>query len=467
MKLKNIQFSVIAVLLMGVSFIGRAQTTSQKFGENPTVKNEGAVLELESTNKGVILPRVSIANTTTWGLAGTATRGMAIYNINTAVTGTTTYPVASGDGTGLYFWDGTGWAATAKASAAADVTKDAWVDDAANTQVKLGTKSDGTTVRSAGTEIVIKDDGKVGIGTNSPIWQLDVQGADAIGHFKRFTGNSAFNVAPAVLLSRSRGTATSEANVQGGDFLGKIQFRGFSNTNTPQDADFGTFAYIANSTTKGDGRFAFLKEEGRNSDIIPEVEVMSISTKSGNVGIGEATPSAKLEVNGNVEIQMVDNVQNDISYKPLVWNTNTKRVETTDDNAAVRRSVTVASGATATVGTPLIATSGGAGYEIKLLVNNGCGVSVFSKFIASGSTSGYWRINFIAGISQNGPASGASTGNGSTVTVTNPLSSGCADGGNSTALNYTISISNSGQVSVTNNGNISKTYILILEKVIE
>jgi uncharacterized repeat protein (TIGR01451 family)/gliding motility-associated-like protein len=127
-KIQNMKFiATTAYLFIGFVLTAKAQTTSQKIGENPTVKNEGAVLELESANKGVLFPRVALSSTTAWGLAGTATRGMLVYNTKTTTdgfTGSTQYPVAAGDGTGLYFWVGTGWAAAARVSASgADLTK--------------------------------------------------------------------------------------------------------------------------------------------------------------------------------------------------------------------------------------------------------------------------------------------------------------------------------------------------------
>lgn len=59
--------------------------------------------------------------------------------------------------------------------AAADLTKDAWIDNAAATRVELGTKSDGTTARTAGTEFVALDNGRVGIGTTTPTETLEIK----------------------------------------------------------------------------------------------------------------------------------------------------------------------------------------------------------------------------------------------------------------------------------------------------
>ena len=107
----------------------------------------------------------------------------------------------------------------------ADTTNDLWKQDAGNSQVQLAYLSDGSTARSAGTEFVIKDDGKIGIGTAAPSWLLDVQGLDAIGQFKRINSASS-NTGAGFLFTRARGSAGAESNISAGDVLGKVQFRG-------------------------------------------------------------------------------------------------------------------------------------------------------------------------------------------------------------------------------------------------
>lgn len=59
----------------------------------------GSVLDIESTNQGVLFPRVSLSATGTWGLLGTGTTGMVVYNTNAAITGT------GAAGAGLYYWN--------------------------------------------------------------------------------------------------------------------------------------------------------------------------------------------------------------------------------------------------------------------------------------------------------------------------------------------------------------------------
>ena len=68
--------------------------------------NEQAVLEIQSVDKGVLFPSISLTSTTTFlgGISATASHtNMLVYNTNTATTTTGL------DGAGYYFWNGSNW----------------------------------------------------------------------------------------------------------------------------------------------------------------------------------------------------------------------------------------------------------------------------------------------------------------------------------------------------------------------
>ena len=100
---------LLTIAASAISFSSFAQV---KIGDNPTTINAGSVLELESTNKALLMPRISLTNTTTWlPLLGTPVAGMHLYNTNAAITSTNSaYPVSTLK-TGEYYYDGTGWVA--------------------------------------------------------------------------------------------------------------------------------------------------------------------------------------------------------------------------------------------------------------------------------------------------------------------------------------------------------------------
>jgi len=91
-----------------------------KIGNNPTSINSGSLLELESTNKGFLMPRISITNTGSWvPLQGSSVTGMIVFNTNSSIAAVnSSYPILPG-GIGFYYWDGGGWAAIVPGSASA------------------------------------------------------------------------------------------------------------------------------------------------------------------------------------------------------------------------------------------------------------------------------------------------------------------------------------------------------------
>lgn len=104
----------VLLLLCILASSGAYAQTKIKDGSmpGPVTPNAAAILELESNNKGLLLTRVELANTSTWGLAGTGVQGMLVYNTSAAIASTyLAYPVIAG-GKGIYYWDGTGWVAT-------------------------------------------------------------------------------------------------------------------------------------------------------------------------------------------------------------------------------------------------------------------------------------------------------------------------------------------------------------------
>jgi len=70
-----------------------------KIGDNPKSINKDAALDIESTNKGLLLPRISLNSTTTSQPLSNFTSGMVVFNTST-----------SNDLTpGIYYSDGTKW----------------------------------------------------------------------------------------------------------------------------------------------------------------------------------------------------------------------------------------------------------------------------------------------------------------------------------------------------------------------
>jgi len=133
---------------------------------------------------------------------GTAQKGTILYATSAATSPST--KTANITAEGYYYFDGSTWQIITGVATTGDPTNDAWINDTANSMVKLGTKSDGT-VRTAGTDIVAKDNGSVGIGTNAPDINaaLDVNSSD-----KGF-------LPPRVSLTSTTSSSPLAAHVQG------------------------------------------------------------------------------------------------------------------------------------------------------------------------------------------------------------------------------------------------------------
>lgn len=116
---KNI--TVVIALLM-LSFHTTAQV---KVGANPTTINTNSVLELESTTKGLLLPRVALSSTSSFSPLTAHIAGMSIYNTATAGSGSTAVTP------GYYYNDGTQWVYMPNQSIVTAL--EPWYDSATNT----------------------------------------------------------------------------------------------------------------------------------------------------------------------------------------------------------------------------------------------------------------------------------------------------------------------------------------------
>jgi hypothetical protein len=88
-------FSLLAIFLFETTVAIHAQV---KIGNNPNTINSNSLLELESTDKGFLPPRVALNSTTSVSpLTGTVTAGMLVYNVGGTLPD------------GYYYWNGAAW----------------------------------------------------------------------------------------------------------------------------------------------------------------------------------------------------------------------------------------------------------------------------------------------------------------------------------------------------------------------
>lgn len=123
-------------------------------GINTTTPDASAMLDINATDKGLLIPRVSLVNVTITMLDGinTAATGLLIYNTNASVIG--------GDGVGYYTFNGTTWERLT--TSATNVEDKDWFEE-------------GTTNAPDAITDDIFTQGNVAIGKNTADYSLDIQ----------------------------------------------------------------------------------------------------------------------------------------------------------------------------------------------------------------------------------------------------------------------------------------------------
>ena len=165
--MKKITTAALFLMLTGTAFAQEGRVGINTTDPKTTFDVNGNNL-LTTDITGMQAPRLTRAELTAKGnvLYGADQKGALVY-ITDVTAGDALTQRINITAAGYYYFDGAVWQKMASASEA-DITNDAWVNDAPNTMVKLGTLSDGTTARPAGREFVILDTGNVGIGTTAP-----------------------------------------------------------------------------------------------------------------------------------------------------------------------------------------------------------------------------------------------------------------------------------------------------------
>ncbi len=134
----------ITKLFFAAAFLtaGMASAQTGGVGVGTTTPDASSALDVTSTTKGFLMPRMTTVQRTT---ITTPATGLQVYDTDTK---------------SQWFYNGTVWV---QGASKADGSK--WTNDATNTRVALTNLSDGATARQAGTEYNIYDDGTVNIGS--------------------------------------------------------------------------------------------------------------------------------------------------------------------------------------------------------------------------------------------------------------------------------------------------------------
>jgi hypothetical protein len=256
-----------------------------------------------SKPEGLIIPQLSGSNihtATAAGVYGANQKGLIIYA--TSADSSPISATANITTAGYYYFDGTNWQKVMTGSVAnSDLTTgvggiykgsgslsgNTTVTQGASTLAFTSTATNGFSVDGT-TLSVDAANHRVGIGTANPASRLVLENDNNTDDYDDFMINTYGTTAtPSILLTQSRGTKATPANLQNGDIMGGFNFRGRANGTS------STMSTI-NSIYRGNGT-TVLSDLNFSTSGTTKMRI----DENGNVGIGTNAPQKILHVNAN------------------------------------------------------------------------------------------------------------------------------------------------------------------------
>lgn len=187
----------------------------------------------------------------------------------------------------------------------------------------------------------------------------------------------------------------------------------------------------------------------------------------GNIGIATNTPTNTLDVSGSARIRTMDIAAGATLITPVYSDANGVLNKAVDNiyGTVINNAVTIASGATNT----LIAGLGNnAVYKAVVNVSNSCGrIGIAEYYVTNNAVNNSFSIKGMDGILNTDTTAKAPTFTEVNRFTTSVVWSGipnCAAGGTSIAFNYTLTMPSAGTIDLTNNGDASLQYKIILTR---
>jgi len=277
---------------------------SGNVGINQPVTDASAILDINSTSKGVRFPQVALTAANVAGPVTLPATGLVVYN--TATAGVSPNNVIPG----YYYNSGTAASPSWRRLATASSTDVPWLtagnNDITNTTapVTYGTSTfNGQNFlgTSTATDVIfgtsniermrLKSSGELSIGSNIAGAKLDVHQTTAIA-VGRFTTYGNPNI---IEMRRSSGSQASPTLVTSGNFLSRIQGQGYDgSTYVPA----GSIDIVTDGVTGASdmpGRIVFNTTPDNNSSSLERVRI----DEKGRMGINNVAPIMRLDVTDN------------------------------------------------------------------------------------------------------------------------------------------------------------------------
>ncbi|AZA84153.1 hypothetical protein C1637_16830 [Chryseobacterium lactis] len=222
---------------------------------------------------------------------------------------------------GYYFFDGTVWVRIASGITSFDSTDDAFINNPTNSRLELGTNSNGTTTRAAGSEFVIYDNGRVGIGSTNPVSALQITENTLAGSNELRVSSA--NNASRIVVDRLNPSGNLSSNDELGRFVFNAKIAGGSFPVA------GIVAYYRGTGTTNSSSMVFRTSDS-NKMIIDDAGRVSLgSTYSNSSAILDLQATDKGFLPPRISLQSVNDGTTISSPAKglIVYNTNTNTAQ--------------------------------------------------------------------------------------------------------------------------------------------
>ncbi len=262
--------NITAVIIFMFSTWSYAQ-----IGIGTDIPDAGSILDVTSSNKGVLIPRVDITDLSTIApITGGSTVSLLVYNTNVLT------------GRGFHYWDGVEWIYLVEAGNIGNIysNDDSLAGDRMVTQNNFNLNFDDNTLT------IVGSDNRIGIGTNSPESNLHIKTIEDIGdavltiESDSNDDNENDNVRIELMQANKRiRTTMGLNNNSNNEYIGALKNTFFINSfGTSPSGDHGHIQFATGGT-----------------DTTPQNSVARMTIlNNGNVGINTNAPTQKLSVVG-------------------------------------------------------------------------------------------------------------------------------------------------------------------------